>query len=394
MSAIAEKVLHRQLRNVRAKKKYARRSAPAPAIAILGVMFDNVTLRGAIQRIEEMVETRRPHYVITANVDFLVQARRDAELHDILLDAHLVLCDGMPLVWASRWLGNPLPERVAGADLVPELIKVAAEKNYRLFLLGATPEANAQAAANILTQFPQAIIAGCYSPPFKPLSKSEQYQIFEKVHEARPDILLVAFGCPKAEKWIAAHYRALGVPVTIGVGATIDFLAGHMKRAPLWMQKTGTEWIFRMCQEPRRLFRRYVSDLWHFGREIPLQWWNLKPKRKPEFSSSYCSTLWKSEWQRIRAPINLDVDIARRGNLLWRHAEDHHLLLDLADVDFIDSTGVGLLLQLRKKTRHEGRRLVLLSPSEPVQRALKFMRVQNCFATINSLTHEAFSEIK
>jgi anti-anti-sigma factor len=159
------------------------------------------------------------------------------------------------------------------------------------------------------------------------------------------------------------------------------------------MQQSGTEWLYRMYQEPRRLFRRYAMDLWHFGREIPAQWWNLKSTRNPKFSSSYSSTVWKSKWRHIRAPQRLDADIARRGNLLWKHAAEHHLLFDLADVHTIDSTGVGLLLQLRKKARAEGRRLVLLSPSEAVQRALKFMRVQHLFAIAETTAHQRFMEV-
>src|SRR5437764_410830 len=119
-----------------------------PPIAILGVPFDNVTTEKAIQLIEEMVASRRPHYLVTANVDFLVQAQSDVELRRILFDAHLVLCDGTPLLWASRFLGNPLPERVAGADLVPLLIRRAAQRKYRLFFLGATPESAERAVAN------------------------------------------------------------------------------------------------------------------------------------------------------------------------------------------------------------------------------------------------------
>src|SRR5437588_3219216 len=138
-------------------------------IAILGVPFDNVTRSQTIDLIEQMVVSRRPHYLATANVDFLVQALHDVELRRILFDAHLVLCDGTPLVWASRLLGNPLPERVAGSDLVPELIQVAAARNYRVFFLGASSEANEQAVGRLKATCPTLSIAGHYSPPFKPL---------------------------------------------------------------------------------------------------------------------------------------------------------------------------------------------------------------------------------
>jgi N-acetylglucosaminyldiphosphoundecaprenol N-acetyl-beta-D-mannosaminyltransferase len=233
-----------------------------PPIAILGVPFDNVTTAEAVTAIEQMVASRSPHYLVTANVDFLVQAQSDVELRHILAEAHLVLCDGTPVLWASRFLGNRLPERVAGSDLVPVLLKVAAEKKYRVFLLGATPDSVEQAASRLKNQHPSLILAGYYSPPFNAICwQMDHEEIKRRVREARPDLLFVAFGCPKAEKWIAMHYRELGVPVVAGVGATIDFLAGRVKRAPLWMQHAGMEWIFRLACEPRRLFRRYMSRI-------------------------------------------------------------------------------------------------------------------------------------
>src|SRR5436190_11529860 len=140
--------------------------AATPPIAILGVPFDNVTTAETIDLIQRMVSSRQPHYLVTANVDFLVQAQEDVELRRILFDAHLVLCDGTPLVWASRVLGNPLPERVAGADLVPLLMRVAEEKGFRIFFLGATPESAAQAVENLMARHPRLVIAGHYSPPF------------------------------------------------------------------------------------------------------------------------------------------------------------------------------------------------------------------------------------
>src|SRR5260221_5542316 len=264
----------------------ARHLTDKTPITMFGVPFDNITLAETVKRIEEMVASHEPHYVCTANVDFLVQTRRDTELHRILNEAHLVLCDGAPLVWASRWLGSPLPERVAGSDLVPQLIRVAAKRNYRLFFLGATSEANEQAVVNVRAQFPNATIAGHYSPPFRPLSEMNNEESMARIRAAQPDILFVAFGCPKAEKWMAMNYRSLGVPVMIGIGGTIDFLAGRVKRAPLWMQRAGLEWTFRLRQEPRRLFKRYATDLWQFGRALAAEFWRLKfqPRRKSQIT--------------------------------------------------------------------------------------------------------------
>ena len=178
-----------------------------PPLAILGVPFDNVTATETIAAIDSMIASRQPHYLVTANVDFLVQAQEDVELRRILFDAHLVLCDGTPLVWASRLLGNPLLERVAGADLVPLLLRAAAEKGYRVFFLGATPESAKQAVDNLKKLHPTLIIADHYSPPFNKLLEMDHDQIKQRILAAKPDLLFVSLGCPKQEKWIAMNYR-------------------------------------------------------------------------------------------------------------------------------------------------------------------------------------------
>ncbi len=258
--------------------KLLPRTAKLP-VNLLGVPFDNLAFNETLDHIEEMISSRQPHYVATANVDFVVRARRDPRFRRALLGSHLILCDGTPLIWTSRIFGTPLPERVAGSDLVPELVKLAAQKNYRLFFLGTTPEACAQAAANVRKQFPE-IVVDYFSPPFRPLHEMDNDEIAKRIRAAQPDIVFVAFGSPKAEKWMSANYRSLGVPVMIGVGATIDFLAGHVKRAPVWMRRGGLEWIFRLLQEPRRLFKRYMIDLWHFGIALLVELWRVKFGRR------------------------------------------------------------------------------------------------------------------
>src|SRR5258706_1542894 len=193
-----ESILETPPRDAKARDYYGsskpRSRRCAAPIAMLGIAFDNTTLAETLQRIQAMVASRQPHYVVTPNVDFLVQARRDVELRRILLDADLVVCDGTPLVWASRLLGNPLPERVAGADLVPQLLRVAAGKKFRLFFLGATPEANAEAADKVHAQYPGVIMAGHYSPPFRSLLGMDHGEIVRRIRAARPDLLFVAFG--------------------------------------------------------------------------------------------------------------------------------------------------------------------------------------------------------
>ncbi len=357
-------------------------STAALPIAMLGVVFDNLTVAEALVGIEKMIASRRPQYVVTANVDFLVQARRDEELRRILVDADMVLCDGTPLVWASRLFGNPLPERVAGSDLVPQFLKLAARKKYRLFFLGATAEANERAAKNVQDRFPGVNIVGHYSPPFRPLLEMDNHDIARMIRASHPDVLCVAFGCPKAEKWIAMNYRSLGVPVTIGVGATIDFLAGKMRRAPVWMQRAGIEWIFRLCQEPRRLFKRYFTDMWVFSGSIIAQFWAMKFTPRILVNGPVMQPMAAgSSWQSVQVLDRLDAQVVRQApkSLEKLMAASCDCLLDLAKVKFIDSTGIAILARLQNKLRARGRHLILLSPSTAVSRSLSLMRWHNLF---------------
>lgn len=363
-----------------------------PPIAILGIPFDSLTLGEALERIEQMICSRRPHYLVTANVDFLVQARQDVELRRILLEADLVLCDGTPLVWASRLLGNALPDRVAGADLVPLLIETSAEKQYRLFFLGAAPESSSQAVAKLRAAFPRLLIAGHYSPPYRTLLEMDHEEIKRRVIEARADVLLVSFGCPKQEKWIAMHFRQLGVPVTIGVGATIDFLAGQVRRAPPWMRRMGLEWVFRLGQEPRRLFRRYAKDIWSFGGSLLAQLWHLRWRKlcqgqgqpaRPEL----CAASKADDWNCLQMPRSLDAaTLAGNGLLEHLQSDGRHCLLDLSQVEFIDSTGLCWLVSRQKHLRSARAQLVLLAPALPVRRALELMRLQDFFQIARDLT--------
>jgi len=359
------------------RSRFAERTNPPRLpIALLGVAFDNVTLRETVRRIETMVDSRRPHHVVTANVDFLVLARADSDLHRIFLEAPLVLCDGTPLVWASRVLGNPLPERVAGSDLVPELIRVAARKKYRLFFLGTTEEAAAQAVANVRAQFPELKIS-YYSPPFRHLAEMDHTEILQRIGAAEPDMLFVAFGCPKAEKWIAMHYRALGVPLVMGVGATIDFLAGRMRRAPLWMQRGGLEWLYRMIQEPRRLFKRYLTDLRQFSGAILRQWWLLRIGTRKGTTRISLGVL-NENWQRVEVSGCLNRKGVERDAMLWNRVlnTERDCLLALAGVTAIDSAGVALLIQLKRQLLSIGRQLVLQSASPAVRRALRLLQLE------------------
>ena len=218
------------------------------SVAVLGVPFNNVTMDEAVKIIEEKIEDGGCHQVATANVDFLMHAIRDEELRNILCACSLVVPDGMPILWSARLMGTPLKERVCGIDLVPRLAELSARRGYSIYFLGAS-EKSSQRAAEILEQrYPGLRIAGRYSPPVRPLEKMNHEEILERIERARPDILLVAFGNPKQEKWLSMHRDRLKVPVSIGIGGSLDMIAGKLNRAPRWMQKTGMEWIYRAAR--------------------------------------------------------------------------------------------------------------------------------------------------
>ena len=357
-------------------------------IAILGVPFDNVTTPETLAIIAEMIASGQPHCAATANVDFIVQALEDVELRRILFDMHLVLADGMPIVWASRFLGNPLPERVTGSGLIPLLLAEAEKRGWRVFFLGGTEESVALAAEKTRAKHPQLQLVGAYSPPFKRLLEMDHEDILRRIREARPDILLVAFGCPKQEKWINMHYRKSGVPFSVGVGATIDFLAGTFKRAPGWMQKTGTEWIFRMLQEPGRLVKRYGKDLWVFGRVIWQQWWHLRQwKRSPASLAPAAVSPDVPGLMIIKTPETLGAAEVQQLRAEWQQAvESHDVIFDLAATNLADSTGMGLLIRLRKRSRELGHGMVLVSPGVQMQAALALMKLADFFAVETSLS--------
>ena len=346
--------------------------------ALLGIPFDNLTIAEALGRIDDMVASGHPHYVVTANVDFCVQSFEDVELRRILVEAHLTLCDGTPLLWASRLFGNPLPERVAGADLVPMLINRASEKGYRIFFLGGAPQVTQQAVQRLERLYPQVVIAGHYSPPFQPLVDLNHDEIVERIRAARPDLLFVSFGCPKAEKWMAMHYRRLGVPVSIGVGATIDFLAGNVRRAPNWMQRAGLEWLFRMAQEPQRLCRRYARDLRDVGWPLLSQFYlHCAGRTRRRTCSRTAITASEPTWIRVQASERLDHASLLADADVWDEIKSKHCLVDLSDVAFIDSTGLAALLRLRRRLAPWS--LVLLAPSAKVLRILRRFQLEDFF---------------
>jgi len=224
-------------------------------VVILGVPVDNVTKEEALAKIEAFIESGQPQQVVTLNPEFVMAAQNDAQFFQVLKEADLSLPDGVGLLWAARFLGRPLRERVAGVDTVRRIANLAARRGYRLFLLGAA-EGVAEATAKRLEEGnPGLKVAGTYAGSPDP---KEEDKIVEMVRAARPHLLLVAYGAPQQDLWIHRNLGRLGVPVAMGVGGAFDFISGKAKRAPRWMQRLGLEWLHRLLHEPWR-WRRMLA---------------------------------------------------------------------------------------------------------------------------------------
>ena len=224
----------------------------AERVNILGVDVDAVTMAEAVDVVRRAMDTRAGVMVATANAEMLMRATHDEELRRILNASALVVPDGAGTGWAARHLGHAMPERVAGYDLAQELLRCAPAEGRRVYFFGSAPGVAEKAKAKAEQLYPGIEIVGVRNGFFSP---ADNAAIIAEIRAARPDLLLVALGVPKQEKWIAAHLAELDVPVAIGVGGTLDVMAGVMKRAPHWMQKAKLEWLFRGLMQPKRAGR-------------------------------------------------------------------------------------------------------------------------------------------
>ncbi len=228
---------------------------------LLNIHIDNVTMDEAIAEIDILIQKKKRSYVVTPNLDHIVLIERDALFREIYENADLVLTDGKPLLWIAKFQGTPIKEKVSGSDLFPRMCALAAEKEYKVYILGAAEGVADKAANNLVNKYPGLNIAGTYSPPLGfENDHKEMESIIKKINDSEADILAVALGSPKGEKFIYKYKEQLDVSLSISIGATIDFEAGNVKRAPKWMSEVGMEWLFRITQDPKRLVKRYWND--------------------------------------------------------------------------------------------------------------------------------------
>lgn len=227
-------------------------------VNILGIGVDAVSMPQTLDWIEAAVvaATRHPRQICTANPEFVMAAQRDAEFRAVLNGADLVLPDGVGLLWAARRQGTRLPERVPGSDLIYRLAERAAQRGWRVYFLGAAEGVAAAAAERLQALYPGLVVAGTFAGEPSPASAGA---LVAGVRAARPDVLLVAYGAPAQDKWIALHKDELGVPVSLGVGGSFDFVAGVARRAPVWMQRAGLEWLHRLWRQPWRAQRIFTA---------------------------------------------------------------------------------------------------------------------------------------
>lgn len=229
--------------------------------ALLNTYINNLTMSETVEAIEKMIEEERKSYVVAINVDVVMKIESDSYLKEIVDNADMVLVDGKPLVWISKLYGKPLKAKISGSDLVPILCEVSAQKGYRMFIIGGKDGIAEQAKKRLEEKYPDIQIVGTYAPPMGfEKDKKELSKINGMISEMKPDLLITCFGCPKQEKWIYENINRYDAKVSVCAGATVDFLAGNVKRAPRWMSEHGLEWFYRFLQEPKRMFRRYFID--------------------------------------------------------------------------------------------------------------------------------------
>jgi len=241
---------------------------PNKSVSILGVPIFNGSLSDLLDNFSKAIESNKKLRVCVTPVNNVIWAQKDERLKKLYKTADYCTADGVPLVWASRWLGNPIASRSTGYDILPEYAKIAEENNIIPYFLGGAEGVGEDAKANLLKTYPKLNISGIYSPPYKKEFSEEDIDVMaSKINESNPNVIWVCMTAPKQDFLIAALLPKINANIAIGIGASLDVVAGRFKRPPKWIQNNGLEWLYRLVNEPKRLFRRYVIEAPQF---IPL----------------------------------------------------------------------------------------------------------------------------
>ena len=234
--------------------------ATIPRVDVLGVRISAINPQMALDEIERWIVTPEPHYVCVTGVHGVMESQRDRELREIHNGSGLTTPDGMPMVWAGRRAGAHWMKRVYGPELMLLLCQRAAERGWTSYFYGGKDGIPELLADRLTARFPGLRVVGTESPPFRALTSEEDEAIVARINAAKPDLLWIGLSTPKQERWMASHAGRISAPVTLGVGAAFDIHAGVLRQAPPWVRRVGLEWLYRLYREPRRLWRRYLSN--------------------------------------------------------------------------------------------------------------------------------------
>ena len=340
------------------------------AVPQMGVPIHHRDLDAVLDAIDGFVadypRTRRSRQVVTVNTDFLVQAHKYEDVHAILRTADLAVPDGMPIVWASAALGQRLPRRIAGADLVELLAERAARNGYRMMFFGGADGVAERAAALLRERNPGLVIASATAMVSD--NGETDPDVLEQIREFRPGVICVALGHPKQERWIRRHAAALSIPVGIGVGGTFDFIAGERARAAGWIQQSGFEWLFRLAQEPRRLTGRYMAD---FAVYIP------------RIARQIGQTRLSSVVPRVFGVPGSGIELLG--------GDDDHVLVALSGYGRVDHRTVAALTSLATEARRDGRTVRLVVPGSAAMRSLMQFRLDRLVMLVPAVASAAAS---
>lgn len=239
--------------------------ARASRVDILGVKVSATNMPSALAELSELIESdRRGNYVCVSDVNALMNASADPELTEVFNNSALTVPDGMPLVWSGRRAGASWMNRVSGPDLMPELLELSVTPGWGSYFLGGTPEVTETLVATMQERYPGLRVSGQQCPPFRALSDEEWLDIIADINDSGANIVWLCLGAPKQERWMGKFAKHLDANLVLGVGAAFDMHAGKVRRAPLWMQRSGLEWSYRLLQEPRRLYKRYLVNIPRF----------------------------------------------------------------------------------------------------------------------------------
>ncbi|HLY07829.1 MAG TPA: WecB/TagA/CpsF family glycosyltransferase [Planctomycetota bacterium] len=360
------------------------RSLPVPPVAappvlfLFGIPVHNVSTEETLAWIASRARSGRAAQVVTSNLDFIMQAWRDPEMQRIHLDADLVVADGWPPVFFSRFFGPKLQGRVAGSDLVVRLGPFARDHGLSIYALGGKEGVAAEAMRLLGERSPGLLVAGFSSPPQAKLLEMDHVGTSAHISKRDPQVLLVAFGAPKQDKWIRINLHRLGAPVALGIGASLDFVAGVQTRAPRWVQRLAMEWFWRLCSQPRRLFKRYSSNLLFLGtilfRLALVRCWPGgkspgSPAPDPAGLKAQGATL--ARFSALATPADVEAFCAPLESV----AREGILVLDLSECSWLSSLDLGALARLAQASRSSGRRLLLSRVPGRTARLLRLLRL-------------------